>query len=368
MRTSHIPAAAATSTSKDSSSRRSSISADSLNDSSLSCAGAPGLHNTEYKLPQVPTERDFSSDFSGLTFGSQNVERNRESVDGRFSSQPDLDEGRNSENIADRNMHASAQNGASVRIVPQFDEHSRSQPLIPGVDHHSNNAAEWNMVRNDDPTAASRTDAPEPLKVKKRSSHQPEMGALTSDPLEHDRNDMRDPSWSVTPLAMEGFNDKSPLDAHGNISNLNREVPIVSDAGLAPQRSSLDKPLPSTPGATVSPDRPLSANARDFSDGDDFSSHTKQDLPGPFDLSGVAVKKEEDTVSLHEYHAPAVTHQRRSPRGHSKSHYPRDPRLPHIPPRSPDHRHRSPPCTSFRAYPGWLRRNRRGRAARTHTR
>ena len=77
VRTSHTPAAAATSTSKDSSSRRSSISANSLNDSSLSRAGAPGLHNTEYKLPQVPIERDFSSDFSGLTFGSQNVGRNR---------------------------------------------------------------------------------------------------------------------------------------------------------------------------------------------------------------------------------------------------------------------------------------------------
>lgn len=206
-----------------------------MNDSSLSRAGAPGLHNTEYKLPQVPIERDFSSDFSGLTFGSQNVERNGESVGGRFSTELDLDEGRNSENIADRNLHASAHNGTPVRIVPHFDEHSRSQPLIPGVDHHSNNVAEWNMVRNDDPTAASRNDAPEPLNVKKRTSYQPGTGALTSDPLEQDRNDMRDPSWSVTPLAMEGFNDKSPLDARGNISNLNREVPIISDSGLAPQ-------------------------------------------------------------------------------------------------------------------------------------
>ena len=313
VRTSHIPAAAGTPTSEHSSSRQSSISADSLNDSSLSRAGAPGLHNTEYKLPQVPIERDFSSDFSGLTFGSQNVERNRESVDGRFSSQPDLDEGRNSENIADRNMHASAQNGTSVRIVPQFDEHSRSQPLIPGVDHHSNNVAEWNMVRNDDPTAASRNDAPEPLNVKKRTTYQPEMGALTSDPLKQDRTEMRDPSWSVTPLAMEGFNDKSPLDARGKISNLNREVPIVSDSELAPQQLDLDKSLPSTLGATIPRDRPLSANGRGFSDTstDDgnFQAHAQQDLAGPFDLSGVDVKKEEDTVSLHEYHAPAVTHE-----------------------------------------------------------
>ena len=307
VRTSHIPAAAATTTSKDSSSRRSSISTDSLNDSSLSRAGAPGLHNTEYKLPQVPIERDFSSDFSGLTFGSQNVERNRESVGGRFSADLDLDEGRNSENIADRNLHASAHNGTSVRVVPQFDEHSRSQPLIPGVDQHSNNVAEWNMVRNDDPTAASRNDAPQPLNVKKRTSYQPGMGALTSDPLEETRNDMRDPSWSVTPLAMEGFNDKSPLDARGNISNLNRELPIVSASGLAPQLSNIDKSLPSTPGAA------MSANGRAFSnaskDGDDFLSQMSQGSPGPFDLSGVAVKKEEDTVSLHEYHAPAVTHE-----------------------------------------------------------
>jgi hypothetical protein len=318
-RTSHVPAVAATPATpirRDSSSRRSSISSDSLSDRALSRAGAPGLHNTEYKLPQVPKERDFSSDFSGLTFGSQNVERNRESVGGGIPTLDpnDLDEGRNSENIADRNLHASTHDRSSVRIVPQFDEHSRSQPLIPGVDHHSNNVAEWNMVRNDDPAAELRDDAPQPLKVKKRTSYQPGTGALTSDPLEQDRNGMRDPSWSVTPLAMEGLNDKSPLDARGNISNLSREVPVASDTGFAPQRSSLDKPLPLTPGATTSQDQLSSANERAFSDTsnndhDRFLAHAQQNSAGPFDLSGVAVKKEEDTVSLHEYHAPAVTHE-----------------------------------------------------------
>ena len=310
-RASHVPAAAATPVTpirRDSSSRRSSISSDSLSDRALSRAGAPGLHNTEYKLPQVPKERDFSSDFSGLTFGSQNAERNAESVGAGIPTlDPDnLDEGRNSENIADRNLHASANNRTSVRMVPQFDEHSKSQPLIPGVDHHSNNVAEWNMVRNDDPAAELRDDAPQPLKVKKRTSHQPEMGALTSDSLEQDRNDMRDPSWSVTPLAMEGFNDKSPLDARGNISNLSREVPITSDTGFAPQRSSLDKPLPLTPGATSANERAVSGASNDH---DAFLAQAQQSSSGPFDLSGVAVKKEEDTVSLHEYHAPAVTHE-----------------------------------------------------------
>jgi len=315
VRTSHTPAAAATSTSKDSSSRRSSISANSLNDSSLSRAGAPGLHNTEYKLPQVPIERDFSSDFSGLTFGSQNVGRNRESVDRGVPTLDldDLDEGRNSENIADRNIHASANNRNSVRIVPQFDEHSKSQPLIPGVDHHSNNVAEWNMVRNDDPAAGSRNDAPQPLNVKKRTSYQPGMGALTSDPLEQDRNGMRDPSWSITPLAMEGFNDKSPLDARGNISNLSREVPLVSDSDPAEQRLSLDKSLPPTPAVTIPQDHTAGANGRALNDtsndGNEFLALAQGNPAGPFDLSGVAVQKEEDTVSLHEYHAPAVTHE-----------------------------------------------------------
>jgi hypothetical protein len=315
VRTSHIPAAAATSTSKDSSSRRSSISANSLNDSSLSRAGAPGLHNTEYKLPQVPIERDFSSDFSGLTFGSQNVGRTGENVGGGIPTLDldDLDEGRNSENIADRNIHASANNRNSVRIVPQFDEHSRSQPLIPGVDHHSNNVAEWNMVRNDDPAAGSRNDAPQPLNVKKRTSYQPRVDALASEASERDHNDMRDPSWSITPLAMEGFNDKSPLDARGNISNLNREVPLASDADLAPQHSTLDKSLPPTPGAMISRDQPLGVNGRALNgtsnNGNDFLARAQGNPAGPFDLSGVAVKKEEDTVSLHEYHAPAVTHE-----------------------------------------------------------
>lgn len=309
--TSQVPAAAATPTSNYTSSRRSSISVDSLNDSSLDRSAAPGLHNTEYKLPQVPIERDFSSDFTGLTFGSQNGGRTRESVDGQIPTQ--LDEGRNSENIADRNLHASSHNAPSARVVPQLEEHRRSQPLIPGVDHHSNNVAEWNMVRNDDPAAGSRNDAPHALNVKKRTSNQLGTGASTGNALEQDRNDMRDASWSVTPLAMEGFNDKSPLDARGKISNLNREVPLASDTELAPRRSSLDKPLPLTPGAMASQDRQLSANSRAFGDvpsnDDAFLARAKQDSAGPFDLSGVAVKKEEDTVSLHEYQAPAVTHQ-----------------------------------------------------------
>lgn len=313
-RTSHIPAAAAIPTSDDASSRRSSVSVDSLNDGSLSRAGAPGLHNTEYKLPQVPIERDFSSDFSGLTFGSQNVGRTGESVEGGIPTLnlDDLDEGRNSENIADRNLHPSANNRTSVRIVPQFDEHLRSQPLIPGVDHRSNNVAEWNMVRNDVSKAESRNDAPQPLNVKKRTSHQPDNPS-TGDALEQDRYDMRDPSWSVTPLAMEGFNDKSPLDARGNISSLNREMPVSSDTGIAMQRSSLDKSLPPTPGVTMPRDQASSANGIALNnssyDENDFLARAQQNAAGPFDLSGVAVKKEEDTVSLHEYHAPAVTHE-----------------------------------------------------------
>jgi len=112
---------------------------------------------------------------------------------------------------------------------------------------------------------------------------------------------------------MEGFNDKSPLDARGNISNLSRQVPIVSDADFAPQGSSLDKSLPATPGASTSRDQPLGANGRALNntsnDGNDFLARTQGNPAGPFDLSGVAVKKEEDTVSLHEYHAPAVTHE-----------------------------------------------------------
>ena len=124
---------------------------------------------------------------------------------------------------------------------------------------------------------------------------------------------MRDPSWSVTPIAMEGLNDKSPLDARGNISSMSREVPVTSDTGIAAQRSSLDKPLPLIPGETMAQNGPSSANGRALSDtsSDDeaFLAHAKQSSAGPFDLNGVDVKKEEDTVSLHEYHAPAVTHE-----------------------------------------------------------
>jgi hypothetical protein len=286
------PVAPATPASNYTSSRQSSIS-------SLDNNSRPGLHNiqnADYKLPQVPREQDFSSGFTGLTFGSQQTTQNGESAHGRISTQ--LDEGHNSENIADRNLTTSTQNAASVRMVPpQADEKLRSQPLSPNVN----------------PAAGSRNDAPQPLNVKKRALNQHGTEAMTSSSLEHDGNGMRDASWSVTPLAMEGVNDKSPLDARGKISNLNREIPTLHESQLAPRRSSLDKPLPLTPPARMSLDRPLSANNRAFSDSlnvdEDFLARAKQGSAGPFNLDGVAVKREPDTVSVHEYHAPAVTHE-----------------------------------------------------------
>lgn len=56
------------------SSRQSSVS--SLNESSPDRTAAPGLHNTDYKLPQVPRQSDFSSDFTELTFSSQQAGHN----------------------------------------------------------------------------------------------------------------------------------------------------------------------------------------------------------------------------------------------------------------------------------------------------
>jgi hypothetical protein len=283
------PVAPATPVSNYTSSRQSSIS-------SLDNNSRPGLHNidnTGYKLPQVPREQDFSSGFTGLTFGSQQTTQNGESAHGRISTQ--LDEGHNSENIADRNLTTSPQNATTVRMVPQSDEHYRSQPLIPNV------------------AGGSRIDAPQPLNVKKRIPNQRGAEAVTSNGLEHDGNEMRDASWSVTPLAMEGVNDKSPLDARGRISNLNREIPTLHESQLAPRRSSLDKPLPLTPPAAMSLDRNLGANSKAFGNAsnvdEDFLARAKQGSAGPFNLDGVDVKKEPDTVSVHEYHAPAVTHE-----------------------------------------------------------
>jgi hypothetical protein len=313
------PVAPVTPTSNHTSSRESSIT--SPIEHSLDRAAAPGLHNvhnTDYKLPQVPHESDFSLSFTGLTSGSQQPGRDGGYADGRFLTQ--LEEGRNSVNIADRNLAASTPNAPSLRLVPQPNEQLRSQPLIPTVDHHSTNFADWNMVRNDKAAAGSRDDAPQPLNVKKRVSNQHGAEALTSNGLELDHSEVRDASWSVTPLAMEGLNDKSPLDARGKISNLNRETATASESQLAPRRSSLDRPLPLTPPATMALDRPLSSNNRAFgdaltgdasaSDEEAFLAHAKQiDSAGPFNLEGVDVKREPDTVSLHEYHAPAVTHE-----------------------------------------------------------
>ncbi|TLD11468.1 hypothetical protein E2P81_ATG10179, partial [Venturia nashicola] len=304
------PKAAIAPASTYTSSRQSSVS--SLKESSLDRAAAPGLHNTEYKLPQVPRQSDFSSDFTGLTFSSQQAGYNdRHGIGGQTPMH--LNEGRNSENIADRNITTSTHDVASTRGIPQPEHELRSQPLIPNVDPHASNVADWNIVKNDNVAAGSQYGAPQPLNVQKRRSAQYGSEAVSRKPLPHDRDDIREPSWSVTPLAMEGSDDKSPLDARGRISNLNREMPIVSDTHLAPRRSSLDQPLPLTPPAAMSRDRDLSANGNAFGDASEdngvLSAPPNLDSTGPFNLDGVAVKQEPETVSLHEYQAPAVTHE-----------------------------------------------------------
>jgi hypothetical protein len=286
--------------------------ADPINDDSLSRTTAPALLKTNYSLPRVSHDRgDFSSGFGGLTTAR----------DGKFETP--LDEGYNSENIANRNVGTSASYVPTRRPVPdaQHAQHepavSRSQPLIPHVDQHASNVADWNIVRNDDPLVDSRAEAPHPLKVKKRSSN---LHAADTDPsgaLKHDTAETRDASWSVTPLGMErSTNGGWPLEQHGGGSYLDREVssPTYYPIDDAPPRLSLDKPLPLTPLGMMSDDRSLASNSRAFGDfsgiGDQTSStRSMQDSAGPFNLDGVDVKKEPDTVSVHEHQAPAVTHE-----------------------------------------------------------
>ena len=277
-----------------------------MNDDPLNQTTAPGLHNTNFSLPRVSHDRgDFSNGFGGLTTAR----------DGNFETP--LDEGYNSENIANRNVGTSASYVPTYiptrRPVPNAQEDSavsRSQPLIPHVDQHASNVADWNIVRNDDPVVDSRAEAPHPLKVKKRSSNLHAADTTPSDVLKHDNAEMRDASWSVTPLGME-------RSTNGGGSYLDREVssPTYTAVDDAPPRLSLDKPLPLTPLGMMSDDRSLSANSRAFGDlsgvGDQTSSiQSMQDSAGPFNLDGVDVKKEPDTVSVHEYQAPAITHEK----------------------------------------------------------
>jgi hypothetical protein len=277
-----------------------------VNDDPLNQTTAPGLHNTNFSLPRVSHDRgDFSNGFGGLTTAR----------DGNFETP--LDEGYNSENIANRNVGTSASYVPTYvptrRPVPNAQEDSavsRSQPLIPHVDQHASNVADWNIVRNDDPVVDSRAEAPHPLKVKKRSSNLHAADTTPSDVLKHDNAEMRDASWSVTPLGME-------RSTNGGGSYLDREVssPTYTAVDDAPPRLSLDKPLPLTPLGMMSDDRSLSANSRAFGDlsgvGDQTSSiQSMQDSAGPFNLDGVDVKKEPDTVSVHEYQAPAITHEK----------------------------------------------------------
>jgi len=282
--------------------------ANAVNDDLLSRNTAPSPHSTNFSLPRVSHERDFSSGFGGLTSAhDSNIDT-------------PLDEGRNSEHVANRNVGTSTSNTPTMRVVSNGQQDasvSRSQPLIPHVDQHASNVADWNIVRNDDPVVDSRTEAPPPLKIKKRSSNLHAADTAPSGTLKHDTPEMRDASWSVTPLGMErGNNSGWPLEEHGGGSYLDRGVsnPTSSAIGDAPPRLSLDKPLPLTPLGMLSDDRQLSANSRAFGElsgvGDQKSSvRSMQDSAGPFNLDGVDVKKEPDTVSLHEHQAPAITHE-----------------------------------------------------------
>jgi hypothetical protein len=281
--------------------------ANPANDDSLNRTTAPGLHNTNFSLPRVSHERDFSSGFGGLTTAH----------DGNIGTP--LDEGYNSEHVANRNVGTSTHETTTMRLVPNAQQDpsiSKSQPLIPHVDQHARNVADWNIVRNDDPVVDSRSEAPHPLKIKKRSSNLHAADTAPSGAVKHDTAETRDASWTVTPLGMEGNNGSWPLEQHSGGSYLDREVstPTHSAVDDAPPRLSLDKPLPLTPLGMMSNDRQLSANSRAFGElsgiGDETSSgRSAQDSAGPFNLDGVDVKKEPDTVSLHEHQAPAITHE-----------------------------------------------------------
>lgn len=282
-------------------------SADHVNNNSQTRTTAPSTNNTNFSLPRVSHERDFSSGFGGLTT----------SHDGDINTT--LDEGYNSENIASRNVGTSTSNTPTMRLVPKTQEDPlipRSQPLIPNVDQHASNVADWNIVRNDDPAVDSRVEAPHPLKIKKRSSNLHATEDAPSGVLKRDTAEMRDASWTVTPLAMVGSNGGRPLEGHGEGSYLNRGIPDTTHRGVedAPPRLSLDKPLPLTPLAMTSDDQPLSSNSKGSGALSGVSDETSsqqptQDSAGPFNLDGVDVKKEPDTVSLHEHQAPAITHE-----------------------------------------------------------
>lgn len=281
----------------------------SVNDGYPDQATAPGLHNPGYQLPKVPRERDFSSSFDGLTLASRS--EGKHSVDGFLPTQ--LDEGRNSENIADRNLAATTGTAPTLRLVSSIEQEKsepKSQPLIPHVDQHASNVADWNIVRNDDAAIEMRNEAPHPLKVKKRTSNLHGAESSQRNTLEPDSAQMRDASWSVTPLGLEGDEDESPLAARGKISNLNSDIPVAVNSSSLPTRASLDKPLPLTPPAMVS-QRNASSNTPDNAPNhdDELLRHSKQDSAGPFNLDGVDVQKQPDTVSLHERRAPAVTHE-----------------------------------------------------------
>ncbi|KAM0715959.1 hypothetical protein Q7P37_008473 [Cladosporium fusiforme] len=272
-----------------------------------------------YQLPVVPREREFSSNFPGLTLDH--------SGDGRWhhASPAHLDEGRNSENIADRNMTATASETPSIRLIPRNSRlsASRSQPLMQHIDTHSGNAANWDVVRNESLVAQPHNDSPSPLKVNKRNStfnqasaSQPKAGDVevrdasrsvtpfgmegsqTNPPFDGSETQKpRDASWSITPLAMEGYEDRSPFESMPN-------TPLLEDT-----RSSLDKPLPPTP-STTAPRTPPSASNKASRQRNINPGHDKQDSVNPLNLDDAAIYRHPDTVSVHQEQAPAVKHEK----------------------------------------------------------
>lgn len=291
-------------------------------------------HIGNYQLPTVPREREFSSSFQGLTLESSKDEPHF-GANFDHTSPLYLDEGRNSENVADRNMSAAGLETPSIRLLPQKrpSSESKSQPLIPHVDQHSGNVADWNIVRNDDPVVESKNAAPPPLKVKKRNSHindatLPQDSYASRDVSANEASKARDSSWSVTPLDMEGFDAKSPFgqsevqkarDPSWSITPLAMEghqdkSPFESGPNtplLETERTSLDKPLPPTP-STIAPRTPTSANAvgGGFKASANTFNHDKQDSANPLNLDQAKIYRYPSTRSMHEEQAPAVKHER----------------------------------------------------------
>lgn len=249
------------------------------------------------RLPDLPQQRDLSSEFENLTFSDANIE---DAVGNRPYS----------EDVADRNIDSRGLDEMSTGI-PSTGDMKRSsddplrslpgarsaartavanaQPSVPKQDRYSEDVAAWDISQGKKPALSGEHDLPQPLSVNKSRS-------------------------AAVPGANRGSAHISgnTLSRKPEVKDLRRSqeaAPVSTSVG----RSSLDKSLPAAPVTGLEAGRGAQEPVKHDSGVESALGRERgylvKDSEKPVDLSSIIDLRNTEDTTLHERWAPAVTHE-----------------------------------------------------------